>query len=118
MSYFKDPNLPRNTARRHFLGVAAAAGARVASLAVLTMAASTLPVRAAGLHLGWGNGNGNPGGNGNGKGGGAQCFLRGTAILTDCGEKPVEDLRVGDNVALPDGSTRPVKCKREFRCAF
>jgi len=66
-------------------------------------------VRAAGLHLGWGNGNGNPGGNGNGKGGGAQCFLRGTAILTDCGEKPVEDLRVGDNVAFPDGSTRPVK---------
>jgi len=59
---------------------------------------------------GGGNGSGGQGGSGGGGGGGgAQCFLRGTAILTDCGEKPVEDLRVGDNVALPDGSARPVK---------
>ncbi|NKM43048.1 hypothetical protein GFL68_33525, partial [Rhizobium laguerreae] len=42
-------------------------------------------------------------------GSGPNCFLRGTAILTDCGEKPVENLSIGDRVALPDGSTRPVK---------
>jgi len=108
MPYFQDPNLPRNTARRRFLGVAAAAGARVASVAALAMAVSSLPVRAAGLHLGWGNGNGNSGGNGK-PGRGAQCFLRGTSILTDCGEKRVEDLQTGDRVVLPGGETSPIK---------
>ncbi|CCM76452.1 Hint domain-containing protein [Rhizobium mesoamericanum] len=102
----EDPNLPRNTARRRFLGVAAAAAARVASMAALVMATSSLPVRAAGLHLGWGNGNGNAGGNGKP---GAQCFLRGTSILTDCGEKRVEDLQTGDGVVLLEGETSPIK---------
>ncbi|CCM78182.1 Hint domain-containing protein [Rhizobium mesoamericanum] len=98
MPRLKDPKLPRNTARRHFLGVATAAGARVAALA---MAASSLPARAAGLHLGLGTGND--------KSEGAQCFLRGTSILTDCGKKRVEDLQTGDRVVLLGGDTSPIK---------
>lgn len=117
MTFLKDPQLPRNTARRRFFGVAAAAGVRLASVAAIAMAASSSPAKAAGLHLGWwkGNrhgGNGNSGGHSNaggGSSGGPQCFLRGTSILTFGGEKPVEELLVGDRVVLPGGETRPVK---------
>lgn len=110
MSYDKDSNLPRNTARRRFLGVAAAAGARLASVAAIAVSASSSPARAVGLHLGWGKGNGNAGGNGkSGDAGGPQCFLRGTSILTDLGEKPVEHLQIGDRVVLAGGSTSAVR---------
>ena len=120
MSSRKNPKRPRDAARRHFLGVAAAAGARLAGVAALAMAISRSPASAMGRL--WGrddaDGHGGPDGHGDshdsdrrgGYGGsGANCFLRGTAILTDCGEKPVEDLRVDDCVVLPDGSTRPIK---------
>ncbi|MDR6671308.1 hypothetical protein J2X71_007600, partial [Rhizobium sp. 1399] len=40
MTCLKERNLPRNTARRHFLGVAAAAGARLAGVAALATAIS------------------------------------------------------------------------------
>ncbi len=119
MSSMEDPKLPRNTARRHFLGVAAAAGARFASVAAIAMAVSSSPASALGRRWGRGNsgggGHGNAGGGGNGgsggggSSGGAHCFLRGTSILTDCGEKPVEDLQVGDRVTLQSGEARPVK---------
>ncbi len=112
MSSTEDRKLPLNTARRHFLGVAAAAGARFASVAAIATAISSSPARALGRRWGRGHsgggGNGSSGGGGGG-GGGAQCFLRGTSILTDCGEKRVEDLRIGDRVTLADGDTRRIK---------
>ncbi|MGO8019931.1 hypothetical protein AB9E19_33950, partial [Rhizobium leguminosarum] len=46
MSSTEDPKLPRNTARRHFLVVAAAAGARLAGVAALATAITTAPARA------------------------------------------------------------------------
>ncbi|MBB3660366.1 hypothetical protein FHX15_005635 [Rhizobium sp. BK650] len=124
MSSREDPKLPRHAARRHFLGIAAAAGAKLAGLAALATAISTSPTSAMGRHWGRGGsgGHGGPGGHPDGHGGpdgggpgggfgggGANCFLRGTAILTDCGERPVEHLRIGDRVALPDGSALPIK---------
>ncbi|TLX13889.1 Hint domain-containing protein [Rhizobium sp. MHM7A] len=117
MSSTEDPKLPRNTARRHFLGVAAATGARLAAMAAMATAISTSPAKAMGRRWGRGGsgghggsgGSGGPGGRGGRGGSGANCFLRGTGILTDCGKKPVEDLSIGDRVALADGSTRPVK---------
>ncbi|MDO3431391.1 Hint domain-containing protein [Rhizobium sp. CBN3] len=117
MSSTEDPKQPRNTARRHFLGVVAAAGARLAGVAAMATAISTSPAKAMGRRWGRGGsgghggsgGSGGPGGRGGHGGSGANCFLRGTAILTDCGEKPVEDLSIGDRIALPDGSTRAVK---------
>ncbi|MBW9115588.1 Hint domain-containing protein [Rhizobium cauense] len=112
MSNIEDPKLPRNTARRRFLGVAAAAGARLASATAIAMAATSSPARAVGLHLGWGKGNGNSDGNGrsgDGDGGSPQCFLRGTSILTDLGEKPVEHLQIGDRLVLAGGTTSAVR---------
>lgn len=105
MSSRENPQLPRDAARRHFFGVAAAAGARLAGVAALATAISTSPASAMGRLLG----RDGSGGHGDSHGSGANCLLRGTAILTDCGEKPVEDLRIDDCVALPDGSTRPIK---------
>jgi hypothetical protein len=108
MTYVKDPKLPCNSARRRVLGVAAAARARLASVA----AVSSSPAKAAGLHLGWGKERGKSGEHGKSGGGGGsgpQCFLRGTSILTDCGEKRVEDLRIGERVVLEGGETGPIK---------
>ncbi|MBB3386956.1 MULTISPECIES: Hint domain-containing protein [unclassified Rhizobium] len=113
MSSGKNPTQPRNAARRHFLGVAAAASAGLAGIAALAIAISTSPASAMGRLWGRGDADGHGdshgSGPGGGYGGGANCFLRGTAILTDRGEKPVEDLRINDCVTLPDGSARPIK---------
>ena len=110
MSSRRNPKLPRDAARRHFLGVAAAAGARLAGVAALATAISTSPASAMGRLWGRGDPDGHGDAHGGGPGGGgANCFLRGTAILMDCGAKPVEDLRIDDCVALPDGSVRPIK---------
>jgi len=97
MSSKTERQLRLNRARRHFLGVAVATGARVAALGTIVATASSLPARALGTN--WGKD----------KGGGANCFLRGTAIMTVAGEVRIEDLRIGDLVETVAGAARAVK---------
>ncbi len=40
---------------------------------------------------------------------GVPCYCAGTRILTDCGEAPVETLRIGDGVVTHGGVARPVR---------
>ena len=77
---FINKQLP-NPARRHFLAVTAAAGRRVAALAVL---AATVPLT--GAQANSQSPNGPPGPIGNPNHSGPNCFLRGTAIQTPDGE--------------------------------
>ncbi|MBD9371774.1 Hint domain-containing protein [Rhizobium sp. ARZ01] len=89
-----------NRARRHFLGAAAAAGAKVAAMGVFaTTIFPASKARAKGTN--WGDG---------GDGGrGSRCFLRGTAILTTNGEVRVEELTVGDLVETVNGKSMKVR---------
>jgi autotransporter passenger strand-loop-strand repeat protein len=41
--------------------------------------------------------------------GGTPCFCRGTLILTISGEKPVQDLRIGDRVVTCSATARPIR---------
>lgn len=92
-------------ARRHFLGAAAAAGAKAAAVGVFagTLLSST-------KLWAWGRNWGKPGhGGGNGGGsGGSRCFLRGTSIQTPSGMSCIEDLRIGDLVNTLNGAA-PIK---------
>lgn len=99
MSQSTEKRVPLNRARRHFLGLAAATGARIAGLGVL--GASILPMSQAkaapkGNAWGWHRNRG-------------ACFLPGTSILTSKGEVRVEDIRAGDLVRTIDGGTKPVR---------
>jgi hypothetical protein len=107
-----DPHMQNNLARRHFLGLAAAAGARIALLAA---AMSSSSVAQAETKAWWktggdhpGQGHGQPGGNGQ-PGGSPMCFLRGTSITTRTGEVFIEDLQIGDRVETVGGNVRAVK---------
>ncbi|HEX7389998.1 MAG TPA: Hint domain-containing protein, partial [Acidiphilium sp.] len=40
---------------------------------------------------------------------GTPCYCRGTLILTDRGEVPVENLEIGDNLITASGESRPLK---------
>jgi hypothetical protein len=115
-----------NRARRHFLGVAVAAGAKVAAISAVTVAAPT-PVYALGRrwwkrghgkdhHDGKSTGDSEPvsgtadGGNPGGSiGEGARCFLRGTVIKTPGGGAKVEDLRIGDTIETFSGKALAIR---------
>ncbi|QRM55930.1 Hint domain-containing protein [Sinorhizobium sp. BG8] len=94
-----DPHSPRNRARRHFLGLAAAAGARAAAITAAAMA--MLPSRAsrAAPKVTLPVPPNRP----------VKCFLRGTRIMTPAGEVAIEDLRVGDLVETIRGTAASVR---------
>lgn len=93
----------KSPARRHFLTAASAAGAKVATIAAL--ASFSFPRSSEARFID----KRSPGGGGRPKPGKyARCFLRGTHILTDGGEKRVEDLRPGDKVRTMSGASASI----------
>lgn len=92
------PPSKHNRARRHFLGLAASAGAKIATVAgVASLIAGT-----ASAHKG-GNGKGR------GRGKGHRCFLRGTMIATPAGERAIEALQAGDLVWTAGGQAMAIR---------
>jgi hypothetical protein len=121
MSPEAERHLPHNRARRHFLGVAIAASAKVAALGAVAMTLPSQPAQAMGRRWGrpsGGNSGGREGGGGNsggheGSGGhevsAPNCFLRGTSVMTPTGEVRIEDLQIGDLVETLCGDAKAVK---------
>lgn len=123
MSSMDRQEIPLNRARRHFLGAAAAAGARCAGIAAVTMAVASSPAHALGHNWGRRGGRGGGGGGSSGgggghseggggggyDGGGANCLLTGTLIMTPTGEMPIERLRIGDFVDTVSGGPKPIR---------
>src|SRR3954469_4714103 len=94
---------PANRARRHFLGLATATGAKAVTLGALAVTGLSSSAHAKnGNAFGKDHGTGNPHT-------GEHCFLRGTSILTPAGEVRIEHLRVGDLVETVRGQTLPIK---------
>lgn len=84
-----------NRARRHFLGLAASAGTKIATVGGL----AALPSLIAGLASAHG-------GRGRGR---HRCFLRGTMIATPAGEIAIESLKAGDLVRTARGRSMAIK---------
>lgn len=99
----KQASRQTNRARRHFLGLAAATGTRVAAIGALAVTTILPPSVARAMGRKWWKKNGG------GNEGGAMCFLRGTAIRTPAGETRIEDLEIGDLVETLRGQAMPVK---------
>lgn len=91
--------LPTSPARRHFMGIVAAGAGRLSAIAIassLLAASQTKNAKALGIFPS-DDPNTSP-----------HCFGRGTLILTDHGEVPVEELAIGDRVMTANG-VLPVK---------
>lgn len=102
MSSNKERQAQINGARRHFLGLAAATGAKVAALSALA-ATTILPASIAqAMGTPWWKKD-------DGGGGGPMCFLCGTSILTPAGEIAIESLHIGDTVKTVHGRDMAVK---------
>lgn len=97
-----------NQARRHFLGFAAAAAAKLVVMGSFVTAA--LPSKSEAGGKTWWKPD-HPGrGHGHGRGkNDPRCLLRGTAIKTPEGEVPIEQLRIGDLVETVSGAALPIK---------
>ncbi|MBP1862312.1 Hint domain-containing protein [Rhizobium herbae] len=91
-----------NRARRHFLGLAAETGAKVAAVGAL--AATTIFPASIAQAMGkpWWKKEGGPEGD-------PMCFLRGTSIMTPTGEICIENLQIGDLVETARGKPMAVK---------
>lgn len=91
-----------NRTRRHFLGLAAAAGTKITAASIL--AATTIFPASMAQAMGrpWWKKRG-------GTEGDPMCFLRGTSIMTPTGEVCIEDLQIGDLVETVRGETLAIK---------
>jgi hypothetical protein len=85
--------------RRHFLGLAAAVGSRVAAITAV-MATSLPPSAAQAMGAKWWKKD---------RHGSPKCFLRGTGIRTSLGDVAIESLRIGDLIVTDRGEAMPVK---------
>jgi hypothetical protein len=114
----RSPEIP-SRARRHFLGLTAAAIGVLGSSALSSAAQAEPDNPNKGSNKG-GNKESNKGksaenkheGRGAGVGsspGDANCFLQGTVIRTSSGEVPVEELRIGDLVETVSGQALPIR---------
>ncbi len=96
-----DRSLRTQLARRHFLAIAAAAGARVAAVTI-TAGAILSASNANGMGRNWGK-RGRKGQHS------SNCFLRGTTLSTPTGEINVEELSVGDLITTVNGEAMPIR---------
>jgi hypothetical protein len=97
----RDSALKTQLARRHFLGIAAATGARLAAV-IGAAGAITAPSDAQSMGRNWGK----RGGKGHK---GSNCFLRGTTLSTSTGEVKVEALSIGDLITTVNGEAMPIR---------
>lgn len=92
---FSEPN---DRTRRHFLGLAASAGAKIAAVGGMASIATMASVISGSPT--WAKKKGKQG---------HRCFLRGTMIATPSGECAIEELQAGDLVQTAGGQSMAIK---------